>query len=280
MNEHEFDTAARAWLDDGPTRMSDHALLSALDEIHTTRQRRALWQAWRTSPVSMLARVAAAAVLVAAVGFLTVNLLRPRSAPSVAASPTSSPTVAASPTPAPSGSPAESFEVPALTRTFVSPIHGYSATYPERGPMSPATEPWAQPEPLAVRGRPLGSIFDWKETGYAAGFFATSTAIPEGVSLDEWIDQSVAPAATTSTCMLPRARQAEIGIDGQLAKISEGCAHQFLATVVAGGRLYVFVLGHMWEDEAKARTFFDRWLATIHLTPETAAQPSGAPASP
>ena len=36
MNENEFDLTARAWLDDGPTRMSDHALLSALEEIHTT----------------------------------------------------------------------------------------------------------------------------------------------------------------------------------------------------------------------------------------------------
>ncbi len=47
MNENDFDPTARAWLDDGPTRMSDHALLSALEEIHTTRQRRAVWPARR-----------------------------------------------------------------------------------------------------------------------------------------------------------------------------------------------------------------------------------------
>ncbi len=47
MTENEFDWTARAWLEDGPTRMSDRALLSALEEIHTTRQRRALWPAWR-----------------------------------------------------------------------------------------------------------------------------------------------------------------------------------------------------------------------------------------
>ena len=49
MNENEFGLVARAWLDDGPTRMSDRALLSALEEIHTTRQRRALWPAWRAT---------------------------------------------------------------------------------------------------------------------------------------------------------------------------------------------------------------------------------------
>jgi len=30
MNENEFDRAARAWLDDGPTRMSDRALVDSL----------------------------------------------------------------------------------------------------------------------------------------------------------------------------------------------------------------------------------------------------------
>ena len=44
MNENEFDLAARAWLDDGPTRMSDHAVLSALEEIRTTRQRGSSWR--------------------------------------------------------------------------------------------------------------------------------------------------------------------------------------------------------------------------------------------
>lgn len=79
--------------------------------------------------------------------------------------------------------------------------------------------------------------------------------------------------------MLPRTRQAEITIDGQPARVSEGCAHQFVATVVAGGRLYVFELIHGWDDEADARAFFDSWLATIRLTPGTAAPASSAPPS-
>ena len=40
------------------------------------------------------------------------------------------------------------------------------------------------------------------------------------------------------------------------------------ATVVAGGRLYLFTLGH---DRSDARAWFDAWVATIDLTPETAA---------
>ena len=42
MNENEFDLAARLWLDDGPSRMSDRAVLSTLEQIHATRQRRAI----------------------------------------------------------------------------------------------------------------------------------------------------------------------------------------------------------------------------------------------
>jgi len=47
MNDNEFDLAARAWLDEGPNRMSDRAVLSALEQVHTTRQRRAVWPAER-----------------------------------------------------------------------------------------------------------------------------------------------------------------------------------------------------------------------------------------
>jgi hypothetical protein len=41
-----------------------------------------------------------------------------------------------------------------------------------------------------------------------------------------------------------------------------------IATVVAGGRLYVFPLGHAWVNEADARPFFDAYAATIDLRPE------------
>ena len=75
MNDNDFDQTARAWLEDGPTRMSDRALLSALEEIHTTRQRRAMWPAWRATPVSLFARVASAAVLLVGVGLLAVNIV-------------------------------------------------------------------------------------------------------------------------------------------------------------------------------------------------------------
>ena len=102
-----------------------------------------------------------------------------------------------------------------------------------------------------------------------AYFLAASTPIPEGVSIDEWVDDHVLAGG----CGVPRSQQAEITIDGQSGRIS-ACAEpqrgRIEATVVAGGRLYLFTLLHGRPD---ARAFFDAWVATIDLRPETAAVP-------
>jgi hypothetical protein len=283
MNQNEFDRAARAWLEDGPTRMSDQALLATLEVIHETRQRRAAWRPWRTSPVSMFASVGIATVLVAALGILAVNVVPSlQRAPSVGASPAPIPTVTASPSPSPSptpsGAPEETPDV-RLTTPFRSPTNGFSVMIIARSSVTPATAAWTPPQPLKNAYGAPGPFYDIFETGLLAAFNGTSTVIPDGVPLDEWIDQSIASVASTGTCMLPRAEQAEISIDGQPARVSEGCAGQFVATVVAGGRLYVFELVHGWDNEADARAFFDSWLAAVRLTPETAAPVSSAPPS-
>jgi hypothetical protein len=90
MTDNEFEWTARAWLADGPDRMSDRALLSALDEIHNTRQRRAWWPAQRGSRISTMFRIAAVAgaILLAIVGF---GLLSSGSRPGPDPAPSSSP---------------------------------------------------------------------------------------------------------------------------------------------------------------------------------------------
>ena len=129
MNENDFDLAARAWLDDGPNRMSDHAVLSTLEEIHTTRQRRVLRPAWRATPVSIFARMATAAVLVVAVGFLAITVVpRLRTDRASAARHRRRRRPAA--------------DFPALTTTFVSPRNGFSVKHPERVTITPATNVW------------------------------------------------------------------------------------------------------------------------------------------
>jgi hypothetical protein len=89
MTDNEFDRTARAWLEDGPNRISDRALLSALEAIHATRQRRAWWPAQRESRMFTMFRIAAVAgaILLAIVGFgLLSSGVRP--GPSPAPTPT------------------------------------------------------------------------------------------------------------------------------------------------------------------------------------------------
>ena len=256
MNENEFDVAARAWLDDGPTRMSDRAVMSTLEEIHTTRQRRAMRPAWRATPVSSFARLGIAAVLLIAVGLLarTVVPRQPDGSSVGGPSPSSSP------------SETEALDFPPMTMTFVSPTYGYSFKY-GRGAAAPATEPWDPANGRFDMAVNLDDRFDAVETALGAYFEGASTRIPDGVSIDEWVDEDVSPGG----CEVPRSQQVEITIDGQSGRMAE-CPHQIEATVVAGDRLYLFILSH---DRSDARAVFDAWIATIDLHPEDAAVPTG-----
>jgi hypothetical protein len=242
MNENEFDLAARAWLDDGPIRMSDRALLSALEEIHRTRQRRAMWPAWKATAERIFARVAIAAVLVVAVGLLAINVF-PRQ-------PDGS-SIGGPPTP----TPAQAVDFPNLTATFVSPRNGFSIKHPDRVALTPAKQLWGF-------SKQVDDGFDVLETGLAAVFKGASTETPSG-NIDDYVsDEHVLPGG----CGVPRSQQAEITIDGEPGRIAE-CPNHIEATVVAGGRLYLFTLSH---DRGDARAVFDAFVATIDLRPKTA----------
>jgi hypothetical protein len=152
--------------------------------------------------------------------------------------------------------PETAVDFPGLTTTFVSPTYGYSFKYHDRGGLQPAN---------AADDR-----FDNVETGLGAYFSAASTQIPDGVSIDERVDDYLSDDSVSPRgCGVPRSQQAEITIDGQPGRVAE-CPNQIEATVVAGGRLYLFILEH---DRSDARAFFDAFLATIDLTPETATAP-------
>jgi ABC-type Fe3+-hydroxamate transport system substrate-binding protein len=110
------------------------------------------------------------------------------------------------------------------------------------------------------------------ETGLSAYLEGASTPIPDGVSIDEWVDEYVTPLAAGG-CGVPRSQQEEITIDGQSGRVAE-CPDQVEATVVVSGRLYLFILGSGRSD---ARAFFDAWMATVDLRPEDAAVPSPTP---
>lgn len=156
-----------------------------------------------------------------------------------------------------------------LTATFVSPTYGYAFGYVDRGGLTPATELW-DPSNQPIDDLNFDPRFDAVETGYAAYFEAASTPVPNGVAIDEWVDEQVTPQ-TAGGCGVPRSQQAEITVDGQPGRVAQ-CANQVgrvEATVVAGGRLYLFVLMH---DRMDGRAQFDAWIATVELTPDTAVR--------
>lgn len=253
MTDNDFDRTARAWLEDGPTRISDRAVLSALEEIHTTRQRRAMWPAWRATPVSIFARVASAAALVVAVGLLTINVVPRLPDGSSVGGPSPSPT------------PAQAVDFPDLTTTFVSSRNGFSIKHPDGAAITPANvmdgwDPGDEESDVGV---------DVIAFGRAAVFKGASIKAPEWEgSIDGFIDD-----ITPGGCGATRSQQGEITIDGRSGWIAE-CPNEIDAIVVAGGRLYLFTLLH---DRSGARAVFDAFAATIDLTPETAADKDDVP---
>jgi hypothetical protein len=169
--------------------------------------------------------------------------------------------------------PETAVEFPAMTTTFVSPTYGYSFKYFDRGKgtVTPAKELWdpANQPPidegmLGDSGAPHWDQFDVVETGMGAVFQSASTAIPDGVSIDEWVDESVVKYLPDG-CYVPRSQQAEITIDGQSGRVLE--CDGTVATVVVDGRLYLFI------GPADDGGWFEAWVDTIDLTPETATVP-------
>ena len=164
-----------------------------------------------------------------------------------------------------------------MKTTFVSPINGYSFMYLDRGGLEPAKELWDpanQPSPvegLGGHGAEYQAEFDVVETGYGAFFMSASTKIPEGVSVDEWVDEAVGKYLPAG-CYGPRGQQGQITIDGEPGRVSQDCAQDVVATVVKDGRLYLFMMAH-GASRPEARHVFEAWIGTIDLTPETAEVP-------
>jgi hypothetical protein len=172
-----------------------------------------------------------------------------------------------------------------MTKTFVSPTYGYSFKY-YRG-VTPATAVW-DPGNQAPDDISRDRQFDANQTGAGAYFQGASTPIPDGFSIDEWVDEFVLPLSAAGGCGVPP--QGEITIDGQVGRIAvcpgapdtdpremidNGTRGEIYATVVAEGRLYLFSLGGPRGEGA--RMLFDAWVATIDLRPEDAAVPSRKP---
>jgi len=123
-DDRSLERAARSWLETGPTEAPDHAVDAALLRIQTTPQERDWHVPRRARPMTMTARLLAAAIAIAIVAVGGVIIFRPGGGSNVGTS-TPHPTVTIVPSIAPSIAPASA--APSSTAPS-SPLEDYSAT--------------------------------------------------------------------------------------------------------------------------------------------------------
>lgn len=171
----DFDRLARAWLDEGPTELSDFVLDTALEGVHMTRQRRALRAPWRFPDMPALSRATAVAavalVAVVAAGAIYVNVNSPGDSGS-------SPTPTAAPT----------ANTPGISgwKTYTSAAYGYTISYPDDWTVvARATRKW---QPGDAEEAPSWDIFLNPEAvdGDSMVFQALQFPAPAGADLRSW----------------------------------------------------------------------------------------------
>jgi hypothetical protein len=267
-NKREFEPIARAFMAGGPTQLADRVLESSLAEVHLTRQRRVLVRApWRTPVMNIYAKLAAAAVVVVAVGALGVWFVSPGSssapvggAPTPSASPTAS--LESSPTPEPTPTFDPEATVPPLSETFTSTRHGISLATPDGWTAQPATEAWDGAAFPNYGDPSVDLIYEPVRQGE---LWLMLASMPLGsVDPDQWPADQLAAAE----CTMP----VPLSVDGASGVIgadfsSTDCSVAFVAT---GGRGYQIRFYNSIAPNGYDRAWFDTVLATVDLRPEDA----------
>jgi hypothetical protein len=272
MTERSFDRIADAFLADGPVVLPDRVFDAAFEEVHRTRQRRALVRVpWRFPTMNTFAKLAVAAVAVIAIGVLGLTFLppggsgvggAPAATPSATATATAAPTATAVPTPTPAPAPTG----PPLTGQFTSERHGFSISYPEGWSTRPATGPWTTG---VVDFFNEGS--DLLQPGDPGNPFVALASQPLGDrTREEWeadvwqilIDDDPGTASCASSAE-------PITIDGAM-----GITACNTALVTDGGRGYAVMLWVSSDAPSVAEVYDEAWfasvLATMELRPEDA----------
>lgn len=161
-----------------------------------------------------------------------------------------------------SSSPASSpVPVPTLSKTFTSPMMGYSVKYPAEWIVIPATATWKPGTPDYWNDPELDKL-----NGKSIQFRGTSQQLAPGQTAAAWMNAYLASSP-------PCGSQEQVSIGGQTGMLdANGCpgAHPFGGllydlAVVAGGRGYDFAA----EGNVDHATFL-ALLATVTLSPKSA----------
>ena len=271
--KREFEPIARAFMAGGPTQLADRVLERSLAEVHRTRQRRVLLHApWRTPVMNMYAKLAAAAVVVVAVGALGVWFLNPGSAsepggapPAPSASPADASAPSSSPRSSPSPTPLPGIPAPPLSDNVTSARNGITLAAPEGWTTRPATEAWEGGLPNAADAT-ADMVYDPVLQDH---LLMTIASMPlGGADADQWAtDQYASDFADECPDSEP------ITVDGATGVISAGDCLPVLF-VAKGDRGYLILLrvspDEPWLAPVHDRAWFESVLATVQLRPEDA----------
>ena len=262
--DRDFDRIASAWLADGPTELSDRVLDAVVDQVHLTRQRRAVRAPWRFPTMSMPARVAA----LVAVGVLAIAGVVALSGVGGQSKTTPTPTRSTSVTPTGNGNLAAA--LPALDTTFTSDWHGYSVKYPAGWRATPADRAW----PAGTRPQWGDPTLDEIKSS-TIRFNGTQQIYAQGQTPQQWLlaycqanGQADCPSVVASWRPFKVAGQdAYLDADGVKAAANSVSADGLLyeAVVTLSNRAYVLTM-----DGRIDRSVFDAFLNTITLVPGNA----------
>lgn len=273
--DRDLERVAKAWMASGPDVLADRVLDAIVDEIHLTRQRRALRVPWRFPTMTTPARVATAAVIgVIVVGGAFLILGRPAqtvvggpgAAPSPAIASAAPSAASAAPSTAPSPS-ASAIVVPALTQTFTSARNGFAVKYPAGWTFTRATKPWAAGK-STLWGDPALDAIQTSDVRLVVA----SQKLTSGQTQDAWLTAYCqAGGASASSCgpqVRIGAQTGYLDMDGVPAAggaIVPGRSVTFDAAVVVGGRGYEFTM-----DGILDRAYFQAFLDTLTFDPASA----------
>jgi hypothetical protein len=227
----EIERALDGFFADGPERVSDHALVRALDAIDRTKQRRDPFAPWRLSLMSINSRLATMMVVaIVAVGG-GMYLLGQRTS---VGSPAATQASASNPTATTSPSTDTSDWTP-----FTSAIYGFSVKHPTTWSEQPATGRSATTPGGDANPDTLWSPGGWPD------FKGYEIKLPTGTTADKFLQTYTADAVSTACYPLPNL-WVTTTIDGHPARIAyAGCNEHFYfaqATAVIGNRIWFFVL--------------------------------------
>ena len=280
MNQpHDPDAIIAMWLDDGPVELPSETRRAISVGLRTQprARRMAILGGSSMSPIN---RLAAAAVIVLAVGGLSAFVLSNRAGgsggtptPSMSTAPSATPSSFPSPSPSPSIAPSPTASLPSTVGwvTFNSSQYGYQIAYPPSWNATPATRDWVLatdrlgPPGNGMNGSEdhLEGPFDGGQPGETIAMNNFAVDVPDGMSEDAWLASYYAGGAFCPTLPV----FVPITVDGHPGRLDTCFDAQ--AIVFVGQRVYVFSI---WRTESQP--LFSAFLSTVRFP---AQSPSPSP---